>query len=117
MRKIFLFIIFIYILVLLQTSFFVHFNTLLGRWVGWSPNFILILVVLINLLEKPKGKVGLWLAGIAGFFLDIFSTPSLGINFIGFYILILLLISFFIKIIFKKYFQLSLWKNILETKK
>ncbi|MEK7503575.1 MAG: rod shape-determining protein MreD [Patescibacteria group bacterium] len=91
-RILILFAIF-YLLALLQTSFFIHFKI----W-GIVPNFILISVLLINVLEKPKKNTGIVAGFIGGFFLDIFSS-----NFIGFYALILLALSFLIKIIFRKY--------------
>lgn len=92
MVKIFSFIISFYILTLFQTSFFPHLP------LGYFLNFVLIIVVLINLFEAPKGKLGLFSAFFGGFFLDIFSE-----NFIGFWVLILLAISIFIKFIFKKH--------------
>jgi len=82
-----------YFLALLQTSFFIHFPL-----AGLVPNFILISVFLINVLEKPQKSSGIFAGFIGGFFLDIFSS-----NPIGFYALILLGLSFSIKIIFKKY--------------
>lgn len=94
-KKILILIIFFYILALFQTSFLVYFN-LLGRFADWS--LILISVIAINLLEKPKNYSGYFSATIGGFFLDIFSE-----NFIGFYILILFLLAFFIKFVLKRY--------------
>ena len=82
-----------YLLALLQTSFFIHFRA----W-GIVPNFILILVALINVFEKPQKNTGMVAGFIGGFFLDVFSS-----NFIGFYTLILLALSFLVKIIFRKY--------------
>lgn len=82
-----------YFLALLQTSFFIHFPL-----AGLVPNFILISVFLINVLEKPQKSAGILAGFIGGFFLDIFSS-----NPIGFYALILLGLSLLIKIIFRKY--------------
>lgn len=82
-----------YLLALMQTSFFIHFKI----W-GIMPNFILISAILINIFEQPKKNTGLFAGFIGGFFLDIFSS-----SFIGFYALILLALSFLIKIIFRKY--------------
>lgn len=96
--KPFFLIVFLYILTLFQTSFFIHFNIF-----NILPNLILISVILINLLERPQRSSGWWAAGSGGFFWDIFSTGFLGINFFGFYILISLGISLFIKFVFKKY--------------
>jgi len=99
--KPFFLIVFLYILALFQTSFFVHFSVF-----NILPNFILISVILINLLEKSQESSGWWAAGSGGFFWDIFSVPLEMVfltGFIGFYTLILLLGAFFIKKIFKKY--------------
>lgn len=93
MKKTLLLIIFFYILVLLQTSFLAHFHI----W-GAVPNLVVIIVILINLFEKPQENSGIFSAVIGGFFLDIFSS-----HFIGFYILILVGLSLFIKFVFKKY--------------
>jgi len=70
-KKITIFILFFYLLVLLQTSFF--------------P-------------QEPKTLLGVFLAFFGGFFLDIFSE-----NFFGFWTLISITISIFIKFVFKKY--------------
>ena len=105
-KKIFLIFISFYILFLLQTSFFVYFN-ILGRWLSWSQNLILISVIGINFFEKPKENSGLFSAASGGFFLDMSSGASdAPLNFIGFHILIFLLISVFIKYFFKKHVQL-----------
>ncbi len=110
-KKILILIIFFYILTLFQISFLVHFNILDGRFVGWSPNLILIAVILLNLFENPQKNSGYFTAFIGGFFLDIFSGNFIGINFIGFWILILLVISFSIKFILRKYVRLSAIKR------
>ena len=106
MRKILILAILFYILVLLQTSFLVHFNIF-----GHVPNFILFLVIVLSISETPTPKfgvgAGVWGAVFGGFFLDIFSSGP-----IGFQILIYTAISIFIKLILKKY----LWINILKTK-
>jgi len=93
-----------YLLSLLQTSFLVHFTTPL-KWVGWSPNFILILVILLNLYEKPEKNFGIFSAIIGGFFLDIFSE-----RFFGFWVLILIGLSIFIKFLVKKYVRFPIPK-------
>ncbi len=98
-RKIISLVIGFYILVLLQTSFFVHFEAL-----GIVPNFILIALILINLLERPERKLGIAAGFLGGLFLDIFSINS-GF-FFGFYTLASLLISLFIKYILKKYVKI-----------
>ncbi len=95
-KKILISIIVFYFLVLIQTSFLVHFNIL-----GIVPNLVLISVVLWNLFEKSKNYFGLYIALIGGFFLDIFSN-----RLIGFYILILFALAIFLKLVFKRYVRI-----------
>ncbi|MFH1401939.1 MAG: rod shape-determining protein MreD [Parcubacteria group bacterium] len=96
MKKIPLIILAFYILVLLQTSFLVHFNIF-----GIVPNFIILAVILINFFEKPEEKLGIIAGFFGGIFLDIFSQ-----NFLGFYTMILLAVSFFIKYILRSYIRI-----------
>ncbi|MFH1894782.1 MAG: rod shape-determining protein MreD [Patescibacteria group bacterium] len=96
MRKALLLILSFYILVLLQTSFLVHFNIF-----GIIPNFIIIAVVLINFFENPEKKLGIIAGFFGGIFLDIFSG-----NFLGFYTLILLAASLFLKYAFRRYIRI-----------
>jgi len=95
-KKILLSIILFYFLVLIQTSFLVHFTIF-----DAVPNIVLILVLGWNLLEKRKNYLGVTNALIGGFFLDVFSS-----HFIGFYILILIGLAIFIKLIFKRYVRI-----------
>lgn len=95
-KKILISIIVFYFLVLIQTSFLVHFNIL-----GIVPNLVLISVVLWNLFEKSKNYFGLYAALIGGLFLDIFSN-----RFIGFYILISFALAIFLKLVFKRYVRI-----------
>lgn len=99
-RKILIYFLLFYVLVLLQTSFLIHFDIFLGRLGGWSPNFVLITVLLLNLLEKANKNDGVIAAFLGGFFLDTFSSRP-----IGFHIFILLGLAIFIKLILKKYAQ------------
>ena len=87
MRKVLILIIFFYTLALLQTSFFIHFNIY-----GVGPNLILISVILLNFFEKPNKNSGLLAAGMAGFFLDLFSNFPLGLN-----VFALIILAFLIK--------------------
>ncbi len=86
-----------YMLALLQTSFLVHFDIF-----GIVPNFIMIAIVLINFFEKPEKKLGIIAGFFGGIFLDIFSG-----GYLGFYTLILLAVSFFLKYILRSYISLS----------
>ena len=101
MRKFLILILSFYILALFQTSFLVHFDIL-----GYVLNFILIATILINLFENPQKNLGITSAFIGGFFLYIFSE-----NFLGFYVLILLGVSLFIKFILRKYVRIPTIKR------
>lgn len=94
-------ILFLYFLTLLQTSFFVHFAVF-----NLVPNFVLLFIIIWNLLENSKKYFGLFLAFLAGFLLDVFSS-----HFIGFNILILVSASLTIKIIVKRYVRIPFAEN------
>ncbi len=94
-KKSLLFLIVFYLLVLWQTSFLVYFDI-----AGFVPNIVLILVILINLLEKPHKYFGILAGFWGGFFLDIFSSGFIGLN-----TLILLAIALFVKMVLKKHVQ------------
>ncbi len=96
-KKILISIIVFYFLVLIQTSFLVHFTVF-----DAVPNLVLISVIIWNFLEKRKNYFGVINGLIGGFFLDIFSG-----RFIGFYILILAGLAIFIKLIFKRYVRIQ----------
>jgi hypothetical protein len=109
MKKLLILIPFLYILTLFQTSFLIHFNIFLGGgFFGWISNLVLIAVILITVFSVRGGpasgkedlnkNIGIFSGICGGFFLDIFSE-----NFIGFHILILVIIAFFIKLILRKY--------------
>ncbi len=101
MKKILILIIIFYILALLQTSFLIHFS-----FFNITPNFILIAVLLLNLLEEPRKNNGIFGAVISGFFWDIFSNRP-----IGFHILILAGLAILIKIILRRYVQFPVVKR------
>jgi rod shape-determining protein MreD len=81
-----------YPLILLQTSFFVHFLPF---------NLMILLIILINLFEKQEKIIGWAVAFLGGFLLDIFSN-----NFVGFYVLIFLVAAFFLKLILPNYIRI-----------
>jgi len=91
-----------YILALFQTSFLVHFNIS-----GIIPNIIFILVIIINIFEKPEKKTGFSAAFIGGFFLDVFSSHPIGFN-----ILILFSATLFIKVILRRYVRIPFLRSI-----
>ena len=103
-KTVFLILLF-YILVLLQSSFLVHFS-----FRGIVPNFVLILAVLINILEDKSKKTGIVAGFLAGLFLDVFSAGP--IFFFGFYTLISLAFSLFIKLVLKTHVQVPVLKKI-----
>lgn len=89
-RLLFLVLIF-YVLVLIQTSFFIPFGGI---------NLILLLTIFLNIFEKSEGTIGLSSSLIAGFFLDAFSNKPFGL-----YLFFLLALSLLIKLILKRYIQ------------
>lgn len=103
--KIIFLIIFFYFLTLLQVSFFIYFP--LFRII---PNFIIISVILINIFEKPNGKLGIISAFLGGIYLDIFSIDNYNL-FFGFYTLISVIISLFIKFFLRKHVQIPVPKR------
>lgn len=96
--KIIICILGLYLLSVLQTSFFVHFRI----W-GVIPNLVILLIALCGLLEKTENifSRGVFLAFVGGFFLDLYSP-----HFFGFYILISVFMVVAIKIILKKYVRI-----------
>jgi rod shape-determining protein MreD len=108
-KEILIIIIFFYLLVLLQTSFLIHFDIFLGKIVNYI--LILIPVVLIGLFASQK-QYGFGAAFSAGFFLDIFSGQFIGIS-----ILIFVFLVFFINLLKRDINFPNLWINILKTKK
>jgi len=104
MLRILTIIIFFYFLVLLQTSFLIHFNI-----VGGLINYIIILIPLlvISFLTPQNQREDIVAAFSAGFFLDIFSGQPIGVS-----ILIFLSITLFVKFILKKHINLPLTSNL-----
>lgn len=91
-KILFLFFVF-YTLAILQTGFFAYFTIK-----GITVNFIFLLAVVFNILERPEKKTGIFTAFLGGFFLDVFSSFWFGFNTI-----LLVLVALTIKLIFKKY--------------
>jgi len=63
--------------------------------------FLLIICFLINFLEDPNSRTGLYLAFFIGLFWDIYSS-----NYIGLMTLFLLVIFYLLKIILSKYVRI-----------
>ncbi len=85
------------LLAVLQSSVFFFFPV----W-GVVPNYLILFVVLYLLLEKEKSNEGLFVAGISGFWFDVFSGSFFGIYIIGF-----LVLAYLFKLICKKYIGVS----------
>ena len=102
MKKIISMFVLFYFLALLQTSFFVH-------WFpnGMVPNLIAVIAVVLSIFEHPRSNAGLWAALSGGFFLDLFSEKPM-----GFWIALLLGISFALKIMFEYYVRPPIFKKI-----
>jgi len=100
MKRILASVLFFYVLALIQTSFIFHLGIL-----NVVPNLILISVVLLTFFERADKKTGLAIAGIGGFFLDLFSYSYLGISIILLIILVFLL---------KKFLKISAGRNIIH---
>lgn len=64
-------------------------------------SFLVLLVLAINLLEEPQGRLGLISAFFLGLMVDIYST-----HFIGLVALSLLLVSLLLKFILFKYVRI-----------
>lgn len=85
----------LYFLALLQSSFLPHFIIS-----GYIPNLFFALMIFFIFFAPSVSFISAFLGGI---FLDIFST-----DFLGFNVLILLGILFFVRLFLKKYVQISL---------
>jgi len=111
MKNIFYFPVFFYLLVLLGTSFFAHLNL---QWVAWLV--ILLLILILGYSEKSNKNSTLVIAALTGFFLDIFSSDfsfhlmSRQVNFFGFYTLLFLFFSLFVKKFLRNNVRLPFFK-------
>ena len=86
---------FFYLLILIQTTLLFNFP------------LVIIAVVFLNIFyRKADFDAGIASAFIGGFFLDIFSSGIL-----GFWTLILLVLSFCFQLIFKKYVRTPFFKT------
>ena len=91
----------LYAFALLQMSFLVHFFP-----AGLVPNLIIFTVLCLSIFERSSSYVSMGAALFGGFLIDIFSDGV-----IGFWPLILLLISIFIKIVLEDYVRLPIPKK------
>jgi len=100
-KKALILIIFLYFLVLLETSFFVHFG-----FFKWIPNTVFLFLIIFNILESPKKNLGLYLAAAGGLLTDIFS-----VGFIGFNALVFLTAALLLKFILRRYVRIPLFEK------
>ncbi|MCX6760378.1 MAG: rod shape-determining protein MreD [Candidatus Nealsonbacteria bacterium] len=91
-----------YCFALIQSSFLIHFNIY-----GFVPNLILISVFVLNLIESPEKKSGLFFAAFGGFLVDVFSNRLIGLN-----LSLYLILAFIIKYLLRNYVRVSFGKNI-----
>lgn len=96
-KTIFFFIVF-YVLALVQVSFFAHFPSFNG-----IPNILIVFVFLLNLFENADSRVGMFVACVAGFFLDVFSQ-----GIFGFWIGMLFAGALLIKLLKRNYVRLPI---------
>lgn len=90
-------VLFLYILVLFQASFWPRFDLFSGSWLRYL-NAVLAFVVVFSLFEKRKEGGSLAAAAFGGLFLDLYSE-----NFFGFWTIILLSSATLIKFILRRY--------------
>jgi len=98
MKKIGIIISLLYMLALLQMSFFVHISPQ-----GFIPNFVVICVVLVSIFRNPESYASVVAALFGGLLIDIFSG-----GFIGVWSVILLSFSIGIRIVLENYVRISI---------
>ena len=94
-------IITLYIITILQTSFFLHFFPH-----GAVLNLVVLSIIVFSIFEKPDSDFGLVAALFGGFFLDMFSTKP-----IGFWTLTLVVFALLLHIVLKSYVQRPIFKK------
>ena len=82
MKRIFILALSFYVLILIQTSFLVHFSIFSGKF--RESILILVTIVLINLFESETKFLGIFSGILGGLFLDIFSSFILGTTILTF---------------------------------
>ena len=102
MKKNLCIVFFLYFLALLQASFFVHMFPS-----GMVPNFVAVAVVGLSIFEHSKSNVGMFAALFGGLFLDMFSSRPF-----GFWVILLLAISFALKTMLEYYVRPPILKKI-----
>lgn len=76
-------------------------SSLFYSW-GWGFLPLVLIVIVVNFLEKPNSNFGISISFLAGFLLDIYSS----VYFFGFYAMIFSLIAIVLKLIVYKYVRI-----------
>ncbi len=90
MKKLFLFIVFVFFLAVFESGFMPH--------TPFFINLVIIYALLFNIIESPEKENGLIVAGIGGFLFDVF-TP----HFFGVYTISFIACALLIKLLLRKY--------------
>ncbi len=98
MKRFLIFFILLVILIILQTTFLFRLDIF-----GLKFNVVILYIVFLNLFEKEERETGLWIGGLGGFLLDLYSSYYFGIFTIGLFILSLVL-----KTIRRKYLKFEI---------
>jgi rod shape-determining protein MreD len=100
MKRFLILISVLFLLILLETGFLIHFGIF-----KYIPNLVLIFVIGYNLFEEKERRTGIALAILGGLSLDIFSC-----GFFGLMTAILVASSIVIKVFLKDFLRLSILK-------
>ena len=101
MKQLFSVFLLLYAFALLQMSFLIHFFP-----AGLTPNLIILTVLCLSIFERSSSHASMAGSLFGGFLIDIFSGGV-----IGFWPLMLFLISIFIKIVLEDYVRLPIPKK------
>ena len=101
MKQLFSVFLLLYAFALLQMSFLIHFFP-----AGLVPNLIIFAVLCLSIFERSTSYASMVGSLFGGFLIDIFSGGV-----IGFWALVLFLISTFIKIVLEDYVRLPIPKK------
>ncbi|MFW6283318.1 MAG: rod shape-determining protein MreD [Minisyncoccales bacterium] len=98
MKRFLIFFIFLILVTILQTTFFFSFDIF-----GIKFNLVILYIIFLNLFEKENKETGLWIGGIGGFLLDLYSS-----YYFGFFTIGMLISSLIIKIIRRNYLKFEI---------
>jgi hypothetical protein len=103
-KKVLLIIFIFYFLVLIETSFLIHFN-----FSKIIPNLVFVFIIIMNFFNFPLWQK-IFFAIIGGLYLDIFSL-SAPFNFFGFYTVALVMGCFVLGLFLKKYVRIPIFQE------